>query len=134
MFCRIAAGEAEADVVHATDHVVAFRDINPRAPVHVLLIPREHIPSLRFVGEEHAGMLADLMVSAAHVARAEGSSNRGWRLVSNVGADGGQTVATCTSTCWAGGRCGGRPGEPAAGRRSNGQREPVAGGPPPPAL
>ena len=91
-FCRIAAGDAEADVVHATDRVVAFRDINPKAPVHVLLIPREHIPSLRFVGEEHAGMLADLMRSAAHVARAEGLEPPGWRLVSNVGADGGQTV------------------------------------------
>jgi histidine triad (HIT) family protein len=91
-FCRIAAGDGEADVVHATDRVVAFRDRNPKAPVHVLLIPREHIPSLRFVGEGHAGMLADLMVSAAHVARAEGLEHRGWRLVSNVGADGGQTV------------------------------------------
>ena len=92
IFCRIAAGEAEADVVHATDHVVAFRDINPKAPVHVLLISREHIPSVRFIGEHHAGMLADLMVSAAHVARAEGLADRGWRLVTNVGADGGQTV------------------------------------------
>lgn len=92
VFCRIAAGEAEADVVHATDHVVAFRDINPRAPVHVLLITREHIPSARFLGEEHAGMLADLMMSAAHIARAEGLDERGWRLVTNVGADGGQTV------------------------------------------
>ena len=92
IFCRIAAGAVDADVVHATDRVVAFRDTNPKAPVHVLLIPREHIPSVRFVGEQHAGMLADLMVSAAHVARAEGLENRGWRLVTNIGADGGQTV------------------------------------------
>jgi histidine triad (HIT) family protein len=92
IFCRIAEGDAPADVVHATDRVVAFRDTNPRAPVHVLLIPREHIPSLRFVKEDHAGMLADLMVSAAHVARAEGLEHRGWRVVSNVGAEGGQTV------------------------------------------
>jgi histidine triad (HIT) family protein len=92
VFCRIAAGEAEADVVHSTDLVVAFRDITPRAPVHVLLIPREHIGSLRFVGEQHAAMLADLVVSAAHVARAEGLEQRGWRLVSNVGSDAGQSV------------------------------------------
>jgi len=92
VFCRIAAGEVAADVVHATDHVVAFRDTNPKAPVHVLLIPRQHITSLRYVTERHAGMLADLMVSAAHVARAEGLEQRGWRLVTNVGADGGQTV------------------------------------------
>jgi len=92
LFCRIAAEEAEADVVHATDRVVAFRDITPRAPVHVLIIPREHLTSLRKVRERHAGMLADLMVSAAHVARAEGLDRRGWRLVSNVGSDAGQTV------------------------------------------
>src|SRR4051812_31585618 len=87
IFCLVAAGEAEADVVHATDHVVAFRDSTPRAPVHVLLIPREHVTSLRGIRERHAGMLADLMVSAAHVARAEGLDKRGWRLVTNVGPD-----------------------------------------------
>ena len=92
LFCRVAAGEAEADVVHATDHVVAFRDITPRAPVHVLLIPREHVTSLRGIRERHAGMLADLMVSATHVARAEGLDKRGWRLVTNVGSDAGQSV------------------------------------------
>jgi histidine triad (HIT) family protein len=92
IFCRIAAGDADADVVHATDRVVAFRDTTPRAPVHVLLIPKEHIPSVRFVREEHAALLADLMVSAAHVARAEGLEQRGWRLVTNVGSDAGQTV------------------------------------------
>ena len=92
IFCRVASGEAEADVVHATDHVVAFRDLTPRAPVHVLLIPREHLTSLRDVRERHDHMLADLMVSATHVARAEGLDKRGWRLVANVGSDAGQTV------------------------------------------
>jgi histidine triad (HIT) family protein len=92
IFCRIASGDAEADVVHSTDHVVAFRDITPRAPVHVLLIPKEHLTSIREVGERHAAMLVDLMVSAKHVARAEGLEPGGWRLVSNVGSDGGQTV------------------------------------------
>ena len=92
LFCRIASGDAEADVVHATDHVVAFRDITPRAPVHILLIPREHIGSVRGIREKHGGMLADLMISAAHVAKAEGIDKGGWRLVTNVGADAGQTV------------------------------------------
>jgi len=92
IFCRIASGDVEADVVHATDHVVAFRDTTPKAPVHVLLIPREHLSSLRVVGERHDHMLADLMVSATHVARAEGLDRRGWRLVTNVGSDAGQTV------------------------------------------
>ena len=92
VFCRIAAGEAEADVVHATDHIVAFRDVTPRAPVHILLIPREHITSVRGIRERHGAMLADLMISAAHIARAEGVDRGGWRLVTNVGADAGQSV------------------------------------------
>jgi histidine triad (HIT) family protein len=92
VFCWIADGSAEADVVHATDHIVAFRDTTPRAPVHILLIPREHIRSVRDVGERHGDMLADLFRSAAHIARAEGIDERGWRLVTNVGSDAGQTV------------------------------------------
>ncbi len=91
-FCRIATEEEPADVVHATDHIVAFRDTTPRAPVHVLLIPREHIGSLRGLRERHGEMLADLFVSAAHVARAEGIDRSGWRLVTNTGPAAGQTV------------------------------------------
>jgi histidine triad (HIT) family protein len=92
VFCRIADGLAQADVVHATDLVVAFRDTTPRAPIHVLLIPREHVASVRELAEEHGDMLADLFVTAAHVARAEGVDDRGWRVVTNIGSDAGQSV------------------------------------------
>jgi histidine triad (HIT) family protein len=91
LFCRIAAREAPAEILHATDAVMAFRDASPRAPTHLLLIPREHIDSAADLTERHAGMLADLMQSAAHLAKTEGLDG-GYRLVTNVGPDGGQHV------------------------------------------
>ncbi len=93
LFCRIGAKEVPADIVHATDQVVAFRDINPRAPTHIVIIPREHLDSLAEVSREHAGLLAEMVEAASHLAKAEGIDRSGWRLVANVGADGGQTVA-----------------------------------------
>ena len=92
LFCRIAAREAPADIVHASDTVVAFRDMHPRAPTHVLLIPREHVESAADLGPPHTGMLAELFVVAAHVAKAERIDRSGWRLVSNVGPGAGQSV------------------------------------------
>ncbi len=92
LFCGIAAKEVEADVVHSSDNVVAFRDIRPAAPTHILLIPKEHIPSVRELTEEHAGLLAETMRTAAHLAEAEGIDDSGWRLVTNVGDDAGQSV------------------------------------------
>src|SRR2546427_10687122 len=91
-FCRIAARDIPADVVHETDLVVGFRDLNPRAPVHLLLIPKEHIASVADIEERHGSLMVDLMRSATHLAEAEGIAQGGWRLVSNVGDDGGQTV------------------------------------------
>jgi histidine triad (HIT) family protein len=93
LFCRIGAKEVPADIVHATDHVVAFRDVNPKAPTHILIIPREHLDSLAEVSREHAGLLAEMVEAAAHLAKAEGIDRSGWRMVANVGSDGGQTVA-----------------------------------------
>jgi histidine triad (HIT) family protein len=92
IFCKIAAREIPAEIMHASDTVVAFRDLNPRAPVHILLIPKEHIASIAEVEDRHGGLLTDLIQAAAHLAKAEGIADGGWRLVSNVGADGGQTV------------------------------------------
>ncbi len=92
IFCRIAAREIPADIVHESDTVVAFRDQNPQAPVHLLLIPKEHIVSVADVEDRQGGMLAALLQAATHLANAEGVADGGWRLVSNVGADGGQTV------------------------------------------
>jgi histidine triad (HIT) family protein len=92
IFCKIAAREAPADVLRETDHVIAFRDIAPKAPTHVLLIPKEHISaSAAEIEDRHGGVLADILQSAAHLARTEGLDG-GWRLVTNVGPDAGQTV------------------------------------------
>jgi histidine triad (HIT) family protein len=79
-------------VVHASDNVVAFRDTRPQAPTHILLIPKDHIDSAASLEEKHKGMLAELFVSAAHLAKAEGIHDRGWRLLTNVGRDAGQSV------------------------------------------
>jgi histidine triad (HIT) family protein len=93
VFCRIVAGQEPAQVLYATDTVMAFRDAEPQAPVHVLLIPKEHLASAAEVEDRHAGMLADLFQAAKQVARAEGIDRSGWRLVSSVGEDGRQHIA-----------------------------------------
>ncbi len=92
MFCRIVAGEEPADIVHSGDTVLAFRDGNPQAPTHLLLIPKEHVTDVRELEDRHGGTLADLFQAASHLARAEGIDASGWRLVSNVGRDAGQSV------------------------------------------
>lgn len=91
LFCRVAAGEIPAEIVFETDHVVAFRDIQPKAPTHILLIPREHIVSLDELEPRHGETLGRLFLAARSVAKAEGLQG-GWRTVVNVGADGGQSV------------------------------------------
>ena len=92
LFCRIARGDIPAQRVGESPRVIAFRDVDPQAPTHVLLIPREHVAgSAATVGPHHAELLGELFEMAARVARSEGLDN-GWRLVTNVGSDGGQTV------------------------------------------
>jgi histidine triad (HIT) family protein len=92
LFCAIVSGEAGADVIHSSDHVLAFRDTNPQAPTHILLIPKDHVPSMRELGDEHGDMLGELFGVAAHLALAEGIADGGWRIVANVGRDAGQSV------------------------------------------
>ncbi len=92
LFCGIASGDQQADVVHESDEVIAFRDINPGAPTHILLIPKEHVESVRALRGRHAKMLAELFQTASHLARAEGIDDGGWRLVTNIGANAGQSV------------------------------------------
>jgi histidine triad (HIT) family protein len=92
LFCKIVAGVIPADVVHADERAVAFRDINPQAPVHVIVVPREHIASLEAASERHADLLGALLVVARGIAREQGLAERGYRTVINTGADGGQTV------------------------------------------
>jgi len=92
LFCKIATGTIPADLVHSDDLVLAFRDINPKAPTHVLLIPRKHIPSAAELTEADGPMLGRLLAVGAQVARDAGIAERGYRLVSNVGAGVGQSV------------------------------------------
>lgn len=91
-FCRVVAREAPAEVLHETETILAFRDIRPRAPTHVLLIPKEHVRDLRDLEDRHAGVVLDLLQAAAHLARTEKIDESGWRLVANVGPDAGQSV------------------------------------------
>jgi histidine triad (HIT) family protein len=92
VFCRIAARRIPAEILHDSDTVVAFRDVDPKAPTHVLLIPREHVASIADLGDGHAEMLLELMGAASDLARAEGIDESGWRLVANRGPDAGQSV------------------------------------------
>lgn len=92
VFCRIAAKEIPAEVLQATDRVVAFRDANPKAPVHILLIPTEHVESVADLGKKSGALLEEIFEVAAHLAKAEGVAASGWRLVTNVGPDAGQSV------------------------------------------
>lgn len=90
IFCRIVAGEIPATVVKRTDRLLAFRDVSPQAPTHILVIPIEHITSLEQVRDGH--VLGDMMLLARDLAREMGIAGNGYRVVFNTNADGGQTV------------------------------------------
>lgn len=92
-FCGIVAGELPARIVWESELVLAFRDIAPVAPVHVLLVPRSHVPDALALDSSHAALLAELVVVGRRVAEAEGVASSGFRLVFNVGDDGGNTVS-----------------------------------------
>jgi histidine triad (HIT) family protein len=92
LFCRIVAGELPAERLHDDDLVIAIRDIAPRAPTHILLIPKRHIASAAELRESDGPMLGRLFAVAADLARAGGLEEDGYRLVSNVGRWGGQSV------------------------------------------
>jgi histidine triad (HIT) family protein len=89
LFCGIVAGTVPAEIVHQSERTVAFRDINPTAPVHVLVVPRQHVDNASAIGPEHAEDLAAMLVAAREVADAEGIGlpERGYRLIFNVGPD-----------------------------------------------
>ncbi|HYG79381.1 MAG TPA: histidine triad nucleotide-binding protein [Pyrinomonadaceae bacterium] len=92
LFCRIAAGEIPADIVYTDDRSLAFRDINPQAPVHVLVIPRDHLESLDEAALNEEALLGHLLRIAARVANEQGLSESGYRTVINTGAGAGQSV------------------------------------------
>lgn len=92
LFCRIVAGEIPSRRVHEDDLLVAIHDVAPRAPTHILLVPRQHIASALDLTEADGPLLGHLFAVAADIARAQGIAEQGYRLVSNVGAWGGQSV------------------------------------------
>ena len=91
IFCKIASGQIPSTIVLDADGIVAFRDLNPQAPTHVLIIPSQHIGSLNET--EDAVLLGRLMLAARAIAEKEGIAKEGYRIVNNCGASGGQTVA-----------------------------------------
>lgn len=92
IFCRIADGAVPATVVREDEHTVAFRDLDPKAPLHVLVIPRRHIGSINDVADDDADVMGALFIAARDVAAAEGVAEDGYRLVVNTGAAANQTV------------------------------------------
>ncbi len=92
IFGKIAAGEIPADIVYEDEDVVAFRDVSPQAPTHVLVIPRIGIPTLNDLRAEHAELVGKLFLAASKIAEQEGIAQDGYRAVINCNAAGGQTV------------------------------------------
>jgi histidine triad (HIT) family protein len=92
LFGKIAAGEIPADVVYEDEDVLAFRDIGPQAPVHVLVIPRKPIPTINDLGPQDAELVGKLFLAAKKIAAAEGIAEAGYRTVINCNAAGGQSV------------------------------------------
>lgn len=91
LFCKIIAGDIPSTKVYEDDQILAFRDINPQAPTHILVIPKTHIPSCNGVTEENCSVVAHIFTVIPQIAKAEGLVN-GYRVVSNCGEDAGQTV------------------------------------------
>ena len=110
LFCRIVAGEVPADIVRESARAVAFRDINPQAPTHVLVIPREHHRTLGDLAGADPEALGELVREAAAVAASDGVAERGYRVVFNTGADAGQSVAHVHAHVLGGRRLGWPPG------------------------
>jgi histidine triad (HIT) family protein len=92
IFCKIVEGSIPSTKVYEDDQVLAFRDIQPAAPVHVLIIPKKHIPTMNDVEEQDGALIASIFASARKIAKELGVDESGYRLVNNVNADGGQVV------------------------------------------
>jgi histidine triad (HIT) family protein len=92
LFCKIAEGKIPAKIVHQDKDTVAFEDINPQAPLHVLVIPRVHVPTMNDLEREHDALMGKLFRVAAILAKEKGCAQSGWRAVMNANADAGQTV------------------------------------------
>lgn len=92
IFCKIVKRELPANIVYEDDHVLAFHDIQPAAPVHILFIPKKHIASMNDVAEDEFSLIADIHRAAQHVAKQLNVEKSGYRLINNCGPDSGQIV------------------------------------------
>jgi len=92
IFCRIVAGKVPSDILYQDEEVIAFRDINPQAPTHLIIIPKEHIPSLAYLSEAELPIIGRMVSVANMLAKREGVSESGYRLAINCGEWGGQLV------------------------------------------
>jgi histidine triad (HIT) family protein len=92
IFCQIASGKIPADIVHQDKEIIAFRDIKPLAPIHLIIIPRKHVPSLDQMKEGDAALLGRMVDIASKLAKNEGVAEKGYRLAINCGKEGGQLV------------------------------------------
>ncbi len=92
LFCKMVAGEIQPDVVFENDAVLAFRDVHPQAPVHVLVIPKNHIATTNELTPEHAGLIGEMVLAARQIAADEGVAEPGYRMVMNCNPEAGQSV------------------------------------------
>lgn len=92
LFCKVLNGDIPADIIYESDSAIAFRDINPQAPTHVLVIPRKHVATINDLDEENQGIVGSLYLAAKDIARAEGLSDEGYRVVMNCNEGAGQSV------------------------------------------
>jgi histidine triad (HIT) family protein len=92
IFCRIVGGQARGTILYQDEEVTAFRDTNPQAPSHILVVPNQHLESVAEAGPEHAQLLGRLILAANQIAEQEGIAENGYRLVINRGRYGGQSV------------------------------------------
>ena len=92
IFCQIVAGKVPTEFLYQDEDAVAFRDIHPKAPTHIIIIPKEHIPSLAHLSEEQLPLMGHMVKIANQLAKGEGIAEQGYRLVINCGKEGGQVV------------------------------------------
>lgn len=92
IFCQIASGKIPSDTIYQDEEVIAFRDIKPQAPVHLIIIPRRHIPSLAHLSEAESALVGRMVAIASQLAEGEGLAQNGYRLAINCGEEGGQLV------------------------------------------
>ncbi|WIV10688.1 histidine triad nucleotide-binding protein [Proteiniborus sp. MB09-C3] len=92
IFCKIINGDIPANKVYEDDKVIAFNDLNPQSPTHVLIIPKKHIPSVNYIDENNSDIISHIFVAINKIAKEKGLDNQGYRIVNNCGELGGQTV------------------------------------------